>query len=129
MNLNILNIQRFCTKDGPGIRTTVLFKGCPLHCAWCHNPESQNGKAELLYNDEKCVHCLRCVARFPQGCHASVNGTHVFDRTACAACGACQSPLCEALEVAGAEKSIEEILETVLLDKLYYQNSGGSARQ
>jgi len=121
----IFNIQKFSIHDGPGIRTTVFFKGCPLRCAWCHNPESQSGRAELLYNPEKCVHCLRCVARCPQGCHASTNGQHTLDRTTCAACGACQSPLCEALEIAGVEKSTDEILAEVLKDQLYYQNSGG----
>ena len=125
MKARILNVQRFCTKDGPGIRTTVFFKGCPLHCAWCHNPESQNGKAELLFNAEKCVHCLRCVAHCSQNCHQFKNGSHAFDRTSCIACGACLSPLCNALELAGKQRSVDSILEEVLLDELYYQNSEG----
>lgn len=125
MKTTILNIQRFCTKDGPGIRTTVFFKGCPLRCLWCHNPESQSAKRELMYNAEKCVHCFRCISICPNGCHTQNAGRHVFDRTVCTACGACLSPVCEALEMAGIEIDTEEILEEVLKDRLYYENSGG----
>lgn len=122
---NILNVQRFCTHDGPGIRTTVFFKGCPLHCAWCHNPESQSRENELLYNSEKCVSCLRCVEVCPNKCHMVADGKHSLDRTACVACGSCLSPLCGALETAGKAVTAEEILAEVLRDKPFYDNSGG----
>ncbi|MBQ8849400.1 MAG: glycyl-radical enzyme activating protein [Clostridia bacterium] len=125
MNGKILNVQRFCTKDGPGIRTTVFFKGCPLECAWCHNPESQSVKGELMYNAEKCVNCLRCVDVCPQGAHSQNEGRHVFDCGVCTACGKCLSPLCEALELAGYEASADELLDEVMQDRLYYENSGG----
>ncbi len=125
MTANILNIQRFCTKDGPGIRTTVFFKGCPLSCLWCHNPESQSVARQLMYNSEKCLHCLRCVAACANQCHKQDSGKHTFDRTECIACGKCLSPLCEALEIAGKTVSTDEILQEVLKDALYYQNSGG----
>lgn len=125
MKLNILNVQRFCTKDGPGIRTTVFLKGCPLSCLWCHNPESQSARKELMYNPEKCVHCLRCVSLCPTSSHTQTNGTHHFARASCLSCGACLSPTCEALELAGKSLSVDEILEEVLKDSLYYQNSGG----
>lgn len=125
MKSTILNIQRFCTKDGPGIRTTVFFKGCPLRCLWCHNPESQATARELMYNAEKCVHCLRCVSICPNGCHTQAAGRHVLDRTNCTACGLCLSPMCEALEMAGREIDTDAIMEEVLKDRLYYENSGG----
>ena len=125
MTGNILNVQRFCTHDGPGIRTTVFLKGCPLHCIWCHNPESQSRAQELLYNPEKCVNCLRCVDTCVRNRHTVTDGRHRFDRTDCAACGSCVSPLCGALELAGKVTSVDEILEEVLRDKAFYDNSGG----
>lgn len=125
MKTTILNIQRFCTKDGPGIRTTVFFKGCPLRCLWCHNPESQGAKRELMYNTEKCIHCLRCVSICPNGCHTQRAGQHIFNRASCLSCGACISPVCEALEMAGTEMDTDEIMEEGLKDRLYYENSGG----
>lgn len=125
MAANILNIQRFCTKDGPGIRTTVFFKGCPLSCLWCHNPESQSVARQLMYNSEKCLHCLRCIPACANQCHKQVGGKHTFDRTACIACGNCLSPLCEALEIAGKAVSADDVLQEILKDALYYQNSGG----
>ena len=125
MTGKILNVQRFCTHDGPGIRTTVFLKGCPLHCVWCHNPESQARHAEILYNEERCVNCLRCVAACPNGQHRAAEGKHLFDREGCVACGKCVSPLCGALELFGKPTTAEEILEEVLRDKPFYDNSGG----
>ena len=125
MKTNIINVQRFCTKDGPGIRTTVFFKGCPLRCLWCHNPESQSAKREVMYDAKKCTHCLRCVSGCPSGCHTQDAERHVFDRTACTACGACLSLTCDALEVAGTELDTGAIMDEVLKDRLYYENSGG----
>ena len=87
----IFDIQRFCVYDGPGIRTTVFFKGCNMHCAWCHNPESFSPAPELLYRAEKCVSCGAC-AVCPNGAHTFENGMHRFDRTKCTACGACEKP-------------------------------------
>lgn len=118
-------MQRFCTHDGPGIRTTVFFKGCPLSCLWCHNPESQLPGAELMYDEEKCVGCLRCTAVCPRGCHREEDGKHVFSRTACIACGRCVSPLCTALELAGRITDTAGILSEVMRDKEYYDRSGG----
>ena len=77
----IFDIQRFCVYDGPGIRTTVFFKGCNMHCAWCHNPESFSTDAELLFRHEKCTPCGACTAVCPNGAHEiKADGTHVFDR-------------------------------------------------
>lgn len=79
-NGTIFNIQKFCTNDGPGIRTTVFVKGCPLTCLWCHNPESSSQSPELLYNAEKCTLCGNCVKVCPT-CHSITNDDeHIFDR-------------------------------------------------
>ena len=75
----IFDIQRFCVYDGPGIRTTVFFKGCNMHCAWCHNPESFSTDAELLFRREKCTSCGACTAVCPNGAHEiKADGTHVL---------------------------------------------------
>ncbi|MBR4728543.1 MAG: 4Fe-4S cluster-binding domain-containing protein, partial [Clostridia bacterium] len=79
----IFNIQRFCVQDGPGIRTTVFFKGCPLRCAWCHNPESQRSRPEILYSAEKCALCGACAAACPKGLHRVDGAGHAYDRARC----------------------------------------------
>ena len=125
MSANILNVQRFCTKDGPGIRTTVFFKGCPMHCIWCHNPESHSAKKEMFFDVEKCVSCARCVNLCKNDCHKIIDGKHFYNRENCIACGNCLSPICDALSSVGKDFNADEIIEEVLQDKLYYQNSGG----
>ena len=122
---NVLNVQRFCTHDGPGIRTTVFLKGCPLRCLWCHNPESQRREKEVLYNSERCVSCLHCAPLCEKNCHTVSENRHIYDRSACIACGKCISPLCGALELAGEPMEVEPIIEEVLRDKPFYDNSGG----
>jgi len=122
----VFNIQKFCTNDGPGIRTTVFVKGCPLHCMWCHNPESLSSKPELLYNSEKCVSCGKCAVVCPK-CHSfTEDGTHIFDRSKCIACGKCaESCYHDALELCGQEKNADEIIAEVLKDEAFYENSNG----
>ena len=83
----ITNIQRYSIHDGDGIRTTVFFKGCPLRCAWCHNPETQEKKRELLYDQGKCTGCGACMAVCPQKAVAIENGRALTDRRRCNACG------------------------------------------
>lgn len=101
----IFNIQKFCTSDGPGIRTTVFLKGCPLSCVWCHNPESQSPHRELLVYPHKCVGCGRCV-----GVTAETEDFTCYH---------------SAKELCGKEASVDEVLDEVMKDKPFYETSGG----
>ena len=120
----IFNIQKFCVNDGPGIRTTVFVKGCPIRCLWCHNPESQSGKKELSFDAAKCVLCRACEAVCENGCHL-FGESHKLLRDTCTACGKCAELACGCLEIVGKELSVEEIMKIVLRDKTFYAESGG----
>ena len=121
----VFEIERFALNDGPGIRTVVFFKGCPLRCQWCSNPESQKLEPELYYQPRRCLGCARCVAACDR--HALVlQGTVVIDRERCNACGRCtQACNTAALTLSGRELSIQEIYREVLRDEAFYRNSGG----
>ena len=125
MKGKIFDIQKFCINDGPGIRTTVFLKGCPLKCAWCHNPESQSGNPQLAYDAGKCLGCGRCAAVCPHGCHSFSNGVHSFNRSKCAGCGKCIDTSCPALSFYGSVADSDEIIVDVLKDKVFYETSGG----
>ena len=121
----VFDVARFCLDDGPGIRTTVFLKGCPLRCAWCHNPESQRAEPEILFSAERCTGCGACAAACPRRCHAVGEG-HGFDRARCAGCGACARACpAGALRLAGRLCTAREVFTEVLADKAYYETSGG----
>ncbi len=122
----IFNIQKFCIHDGPGIRTTVFFKGCPLHCGWCSNPESQSGMAQLLHNPVRCVNCRSCLNYCTAKAISFPYGSFLLDRERCSACGDCTAA-CEqqALSVAGKATALEEVVRVCLQDKIFYDKSGG----
>ena len=125
MTGTVFNIQRFCVNDGPGIRTTVFLKGCPLSCAWCHNPESRSPRPELFYDADQCVSCGRCVSLCPQKAHLLENGRHQLRRESCVRCMACAETHCPALAAAGETWRAEDVMAEVLRDRPFYQASGG----
>lgn len=125
----IMDIQRYSIHDGPGIRTTVFFKGCHMACAWCHNPESQNGEPEMLYYEQRCIGCGSCLRFCPRGAHSLEGGNHRVDLRLCRDCvqkeacsGICPS---EALRMCGRRMTAEQVLEQVLKDRDFYGGEGG----
>ena len=125
-NVLISNIQRFSTKDGPGIRTTVFFKGCPLRCKWCHNPETHLLSSEIMYNRENCTLCGRCVAACPEGAIKIENDTLVTDTKKCTSCQRCTDECYyNAREISGKSLSFDEICDTLERDIPFYGESGG----
>ena len=126
MKATIFEIKRFAVHDGDGIRTTVFFKGCPLRCVWCHNPEGLSQKPQLGYYVHKCIHCMECTHLCPASAHKCEGGVHLFDRELCVACGKCaEGCLGEALTLYGKEVTVEELLPTLLEDREFYENSSG----
>ena len=122
----IFEIQRYSIHDGPGIRTTVFLKGCPLRCAWCHNPESISPKMELSFLPARCIGCGYCFRACSRNAHVTSAGKHVLERDRCAACGTCATECyAGALEAVGRRISVEEALREVLKDKPFYETSGG----
>jgi pyruvate formate lyase activating enzyme len=122
----VFNIQRYSIHDGPGIRTTVFLKGCPLRCYWCQNPESQRKKPEILLFKEKCTLCGQCVTVCPAGASRLSAEGSVIDRSKCLGCGQC-AEACpnEARKLAGACMTLDEVMEEVQKDASFYKNSGG----
>lgn len=126
MEGTIFNIQRFSLYDGPGVRTVVFLKGCPLRCIWCHNPESYLARPQVMYNQDRCIGCGECVAACPQNCHSLTEGLHGLDRTNCIDCCACAENCCTlALTRVGQRETSDQVLETVLQDKKNYDATGG----
>lgn len=126
MKGRIFQIQRYSTHDGPGIRTTVFFKGCPLRCFWCHNPESQSAQPVLLFNESLCTGCGWCEKNCPGHACRLEEGTAVLDREACLRCGDCvKGCLNRSRTLFGREAEPEEIMDEVLRDRNFYESSGG----
>lgn len=121
----VTKIQRFSVHDGPGIRTTVFFQGCPLSCAWCQNPENIRDRAEVMYNEMFCAHCCACLKGCPRGCF-TFKEKIFFNSTNCDQCGRCLE-ICPtgSLQWSSKEMSADEILLEVVRDKGFYDFSGG----
>jgi pyruvate formate lyase activating enzyme len=122
----IYNIQRYSIHDGPGIRTTIFFKGCPLRCFWCQNPESQSMKPEIFLNKDNCTLCGRCADACPTGASTLSERSATIDRSKCIGCGRC-AEACpnEARTLVGRQTTVDEIMQEVIRDKKFYDNSGG----
>ncbi len=125
-DLQIFDLQRNALHDGPGIRTTVFVKGCPLDCLWCHNPESKRFHAQLSCLYKNCVLCGRCVEVCPQNVHSIEENGHRINYAECIQCGKCVDACYnKALKIYGKRYSTDELLELVLKDRDFYERSGG----
>jgi len=124
----VFDVQNYAIYDGPGIRTIIFLKGCPLKCEWCQNPESQKLNPQISYFKEKCQLCEICVNACPNNALQLLNDEIKRDKALCITCGIC-SEKCpnQVMEIVGRNISVEEILEIVLKDKPFYDNSGGGA--
>lgn len=122
----IFNVQKFSVHDGPGIRTTVFLKGCPLKCLWCHNPESQEIEKQMLFDRDKCVLCGTCIKICPQKAITIENNKLTTDFDKCNYCRQCEVYCIKGTrQVAGKEYTIDEILKEVIKDKVFYEQSNG----
>jgi glycyl-radical enzyme activating protein len=122
----IFDLQRFSLHDGPGIRTTVFLKGCPLRCRWCHNPESQAPGTELSFDTSRCTGCAACIPACTQDCHHLIDGHHSLLREDCTTCGTCVTACAQgALRLIGRDTTTAEVIATALRDRGYYDRSGG----
>lgn len=124
--MRVSNIQRFCVHDGPGIRTTVFFKGCPLRCKWCHNPESMLPEPRVFFNSNYCIMCGACQAVCPGRAHILTEQGHEYDGNKCVSCGKC-AQICPtgALEADSREYGEEELVKELLRDRAFYGEQGG----
>lgn len=122
----VFNIMRFAVNDGPGIRTTVFFKGCPLRCTWCHNPESIRAQRELAILEDRCLRCGACQEVCPEGAIRCDDGKLVTLRERCTRCGRCVDACCSgARELVGREMTTDEVLAEINRDAVFYGESGG----
>lgn len=123
----VTNIQRYSTHDGDGVRTTIFFKGCPLSCRWCHNPESQDFRKEIMFYANKCRGCGACAMKCPNGANTmTAEGKLVFDKSRCTGCGVCTDwCIYEARELAGKDYTVQELVKEAKKDRIFYEQSGG----
>jgi len=122
----VFSIQRYSIQDGPGIRTTVFLKGCPLRCAWCSNPESQSPNPEIMFRSQKCQRCGTCANLCDVGAITLVDGVSRLDRSTCTMCMACvEACPSGALALSGKHMTVEDAVEESCRDEIFYTNSGG----
>ncbi|MBD3184865.1 glycyl-radical enzyme activating protein [Candidatus Poribacteria bacterium] len=122
----IFDIKRFAVHDGPGIRTTVFFKGCPLRCLWCHNPESMKIQKQIVFFENKCIGCGECFKRCPSGALEATPEGRVYYRAKCKLCGTCvEYCYAEATVMEGKTVTVQEVIDEVKKDMPFYENSGG----
>ena len=122
----IFDIKRYAIHDGPGIRTTVFFKGCPMRCRWCHNPEGISKDPEVVFRQERCRQCGDCVSVCPEDAIGDDGALRMIDTAKCTLCGKCME-VCGAgaLEIVGREMSVAEVMEIIEKDVIFYDESGG----
>lgn len=122
----VFDIMHFSTHDGPGIRTTVFLKGCPLQCAWCHNPESQSSTPEIMLRPNLCIGCLACLKACPNQAITRSKGNQKYDRSKCLVCGRCVDVcMAGARELVGRQMTTEAIMVEIEKDRPFYEESGG----
>ena len=122
----VFNIQRYSIDDGPGIRTTVFLKGCPLICPWCSNPESQSGTPQLVYRSTTCKRCSACVNVCPEKALSLTDAGVEIDREKCVLCGTCvKECMADSLEIKGQQMTVAQVWKVIRRDEVYYETSGG----
>ena len=126
MNGIIFDIKRYAIHDGPGIRTTVFFKGCPLTCAWCHNPEGIDRSPRVVYRKGKCIGCLECTGACPEKALSAGSNRIITDEDLCKHCSACVN-VCPAgaRELVGRTESVESLMDVIRKDVPFFDTSGG----
>ncbi len=126
LTANILHLQRLSTEDGPGIRTTVFFKGCSLRCAWCHNPESISPKPQVHWLENRCIGCQTCIQTCPVRAIDWTEAGPLIDRARCDGCGLCAEACpANAMERLGTEVELEALARELVKDRAYFEKSGG----
>jgi len=122
----LFNIQRYAIHDGPGIRTTAFFKGCPLSCGWCHNPEGRSVDSEIMYLADRCMNCGACEEVCPNPPPVGLRGAEDSHRSECAACGSC-AEVCPtgARRLVGFSMTVGDLIDEVERDRPFYEETGG----